>query len=135
MNKFCGVGRLCADPEIRTMNNDKQTTVARFRIAISRKYKNAEGKYDADFITCNAFGATADFIEKYFHKGMAIGITGSVQTGSYTNKDGATVYTTEIHVDDVEFVESKNASDNGGSQKNADFVNVPPTANEALPFN
>ena len=109
MNKFCGVGRLTRDPEVRVSNNENQTKVARFSIAITRRQKNAEGKYDADFLNCVAFGKTAEFIEKFFRKGMAIGITGRITTGKYTNKDGQTVYTTDVSVEEAEFVEKKPA--------------------------
>lgn len=135
MNKAMIVGRFTRDPEIRVSSNgDNNTSLTRFTIAVSRKFKNAEGNYDADFISCIAFGKTAEFIEKYFKKGMAIGITGRIQTGSYTNKDGIKVWTTDIVVEDAEFVESKNASHSNGSD-NTDFMSVPDIIEEELPFN
>ena len=105
MNKAIIIGRLTRDCEVR-VNNDK--TVARFSVAVDRKFKNNEGKYDADFINCVAFGKVADFISNYFSKGMKIGITGHIQTGSFTNNAGQKVYTTDVIVDEAEFVESKN---------------------------
>jgi single-strand DNA-binding protein len=124
------------DPEIRT-NNDM--TVARFSVAVNRDFKNKDGKYDADFINCIAFKNTAEFVEKYFSKGMRIGLIGRIQTGSYTNKDGQKVYTTDMVVEKTEFVENKgeskpevkteSANDNG-------FVNAPAGIEDAeLPFN
>ena len=112
MNKCTLVGRLTKDPEIRYSQGENATATARFSVAVSRRFKNAEGNYDADFINCVAFGKTAEFLEKYFKKGMAIGLTGHIQTGSYTNKDGQKVYTTDVIVEETEFVESKNASSN-----------------------
>ena len=112
MNKCTLVGRLTKDPEIRYSQSENATATARFSVAVNGRFKNAEGNYDADFINCVAFGKTAEFLEKYFKKGMAIGLTGHIQTGSYTNKDGQKVYTTDVVVEETEFVESKNASSN-----------------------
>lgn len=138
MNKVQLVGRLTKNPEVRT--SDNQTCVARFSVAVNRRFKNAEGKYDADFISCIAFGKTAEFIEKYFNKGMAIGIVGRIQTGSYENKDGVKVYTTDVVVDEAEFVESKNSS-SGGSVAPAenqdgfdDFEAIGNEDDDDLPF-
>lgn len=104
MNSFNGLGRLAADPEIRyTTTGD---AVCKFRIAINRNYKNKDGQYDADFLTCTAFGKGAEVIANYFKKGNQIAITGSVRTGSY-EKDGKKVYTTEIAVKDFNFVDKK----------------------------
>ena len=114
MNKVIIIGRFTRDPEIKYSTGENATATARFSLAVNRRFKNKEGNYDADFINCVAFGKTAEFIEKYFTKGMAIGITGRIQTGSYTNKEGQKVYTTDVVVEETEFVESKNkgASDN-----------------------
>lgn len=140
MNSFCGVGRLTRDPEVRYTQGDKPMAIARFTIAINRRFKR-EGEPEADFLNCVAFGKTGEMIEKYFHKGMAIGVTGRIQTGSYTNKDGVKVYTTDIYCESVEFVESKNASNGGSSSKpnsNAGagdgFMNIPDGIEEELPF-
>lgn len=103
MNNVSLVGRLTADPTI----NGNDTKVAHFTVAVDRKFKR-EGQPTADFITCVAFGKTAEFVAKYFTKGKQIGLNGSIQTGSYTNKDGNKVYTTDVIADNVEFVGSKN---------------------------
>ena len=136
MNKVMLVGRITRDPEAR---QNGESTVVRFTIAVNRKFKNAEGNYDADFISCVAFGKTAEFVEKYFKKGSAIGICGRIQTGSYTNKDGQKVYTTDVVVDDAEFVESKNAAAGSSAATpapgTAGFANIPDGIDEELPFN
>ena len=140
MNRVELIGRLVRDPEIR-VNNDK--SIARFSLAVQRKYKNSDGRYEADFINCVAFGKTCEFIEKYFGKGSQIAIGGHIQTGSYTNKDGQKVYTTDVIADEAEFVGSK--GDNGSGQAEAKpksnkqaaaddgFLNIPDTVDD-LPF-
>jgi single-strand DNA-binding protein len=145
MNKVQIVGRLTRDPEVRYSTGENATAVARFSVAVNRRNKNAEGQYEADFINCVAFGKSGEFIEKYFRKGMAIGVAGRIQTGSYTNKEGVKVYTTEVVVEEAEFVESKNSSGDGGHQptsrpepSNASngFMNIPDgVEDEGLPFN
>lgn len=143
MNKVEIVGRLTRDPEVRYTTGENASAIARFSVAVNRRFKNAEGNYDADFINCVTFGKTAEFIEKYFRKGMAIGLTGRIQTGSYTNKDGQKVYTTDVVVEEAEFVESKGgngASDSEPSRtapsKDMGFMNVPDgVEDEGLPFN
>ena len=144
MNKVILVARLCRDPEVRYTQGENASAIARFSVAVNRRFKNAEGNYDADFINCVAFGKSAEFIEKYFKKGMAIGITGRIQTGNYTNKDGVKVYTTDVVVEEAEFVESKNSGDasatsNTPSNNNASsgdgFMNIPDGIDEELPFN
>ena len=107
MNKVILVGRLTKDPENRTSGD---TTVTRFSVAVNRNFKNANGEYEADFPNCIAFGKTAEFVEKYFKKGDAIGISGRLQTGSYTNKNGDKVYTTDVVIDTVEFVGGKSSA-------------------------
>ena len=143
MNKVQLVGRLTRDPEIRYSQGENATATARFSVAVNRRFKNSEGNYDADFINCVAFGKSAEFVEKYFKKGMAIGLTGRIQTGSYTNKDGQKVYTTDVVVEETEFVESKGASNTGNSNvsrpapsaaKNNDFMSIPDGVDEELPF-
>lgn len=115
MNKVILVGRLTRDPEVRyTTNNHCQ---ASFSVAVDRKYKQ-DGQSTADFPRVIAWGKTAEFIQKYFHQGMKIAIEGRLQTGSYENKDGHTVYTTDVISESVEFVESKNSSANNGNAKN-----------------
>ncbi len=143
MNKVILVARLCRDPEVRYTQGENSNAIARFSVAVNRLFKNAEGNYDADFPSCVAFGKTAEFIEKYFKKGMMIGITGRLTTGSYTNKDGAKVYTTDVTVEEAEFVESKNSSSIDSTQlakaPNANsngFINIPDDVeDEGLPFN
>ncbi len=144
MNKVELVGRLTRDPEVRYTTGESANAIARFSVAVNRRFKNAAGSYDADFINCVAFGKTAEFIEKYFGKGMAIGLTGRIQTGSYTNKDGVKIYTTDVVVEEAEFVESKNngnatGASNTPSNNNASsgdgFMNIPDGIDEELPFN
>lgn len=140
MNKAILVGRLTRDPEIRYTQGENASAIARFSVAVNRRFKNAEGNYDADFINCVAFGKTAEFIEKYFKKGMAIGITGRIQTGSYTNKDNVKVYTTDVVVEEAEFVESKNgggtaSATTSNTSSNDDFMNIPDGIEDGLPFN
>ena len=110
--------------------------MARFTIAVDRRFKK-DDQPSADFITCKAFGKTAEFVEKYFKKGMKIGLVGSIQTNNYTNKEGQKVYSTEVVADNVEFVDSKQeqkpAQDSKGKQQ--DFMDVPDTLESELPFN
>lgn len=137
MNKVLLVGRFTKDPEIKYANSG--LTIASFNVAVDRKYKK-EGEQSADFISCKAFGKTAEFIEKYFHKGMKIGIEGRIQTGSYQKDDGTKVYTTDVVCDGVEFIESKSSDGSAPKSKQEeqqadDFVNVPDGIDEELPFN
>lgn len=139
MNSVQLVGRFTGDPDVRY--TDGGLSIARFRLAVDRRYKK-EGEQTADFINCVAFGKTAEFIEKYFQKGMRIGINGRIQTGSYTNNDGNKVYTTDIVVENCEFVESKAASRDSSGGGNAEtqpyddgFVNIPDGIDDDLPFN
>lgn len=134
MNSVQLVGRFTKDPEIRVSNGG--TSIARFNLAVDRKYKS-EGQPTADFIPCIAFGKTAEFIEKYFKKGNRIGLNGRIQTGSYKKEDGTTVYTTDVMVEGVEFVESKGTGTQADSKPSADgFVNIPEgIEDDELPFN
>lgn len=113
MNKVILMGRLTRDPDIRYTTGDSQMTVARYTLAVDRRRKANEGEQAADFISCVAFGRSAEFAEKYLKQGTKIAITGRIQTGSYTNKEGNKVYTTDVIVEDQEFAESKAASGNG----------------------
>lgn len=138
MNKVILMGRLCADPEVRYSQNENQTAVARYRLAVDRRFKR-EGDQTADFIPCVAFGKAAQFAEYYLHRGTKIIITGRIQTGSYTNKDGQKIYTTDVVVEDQEFAESKGASSgNGGTAPQAadpdGFMSLPDGIDEELPF-
>lgn len=132
MNKVILIGRLTKDVDFRKGDNDKVS--ARFNLAVNRRFKNANGDTEADFPSCVAFGKTAEFINNYFKKGSAIAITGRIQTGSY-EKDGAKVYTTDVFVDEVEFVESKG---NGGSDNAKADTKAPETStseeDDDLPF-
>lgn len=132
MNKSILMGRLCDNPEVRYSG---ETAIARYRLAVDRRYKK-DGETSADFIPCVAFGKAAEFAEKYLKKGMKVLVTGRIQTGSYTNKDGQKVYTTDIIVEDQEFCESKASSGNQATQPaSSDWVNVPDNlADEELPF-
>ena len=137
MNKVIIIGRFTRDPEIKYTTGENATATARFSLAVNRRFKNKEGNYDADFINCVAFGKTAEFIEKYFTKGMAIGITGRIQTGSYTNKEGQKVYTTDVVVEETEFVESKNKGTddnvpNNNANSNSDFGET--ISDDEMPF-
>lgn len=143
MNSVQLVGRFTRDPDIRYTNGG--LTVARFSLAVDRAYRK-DGEQGADFISCVAFGKSAEFIEKYFSKGRRIGLNGRIQTGSYTNKDGAKVYTTDVVAEHVEFVDNNPSSgegsgcgQNGGGNASAagddDFMSIPDGIDEELPFN
>ena len=136
MNSVQLIGRLTRDPEIRY--TDGGASIARFGLAVDRRFKQENGA-DADFINIVSFGKTAEFIEKYFHKGMKIALNGRIQTGSYTDKDGKKVYTTDIVAENVEFCESKGNSANNDAPAPAsdgDFMSVPDGIEDGeLPFN
>ena len=141
------MGRLTRDPDIRYSLGGKTPeeaakAIARFTLAVDRRYKR-EGDATADFISCVAFGSTAEFVEKYLKQGTKIAVTGRIQTGSYANKDGVKVYTTDVVIEECEFAESKNASAGSGSKPvapaSADagdgFMNIPDgVEDEGLPF-
>jgi single-strand DNA-binding protein len=114
MNKVILMGRLTRDPEIRYSQGERSTAVARYSLAVNRVFKR-NGEPDVDFINCVAFGRQAEIAEKYFHKGIRIMIAGRIQTGSYTNKDGGRVYTTDVVIEEQEFVESKAESASNNS--------------------
>lgn len=144
MNKVILMGRLTRDPEVRYSQGENSMAIARYSLAVDRRFKRDETD-TADFPNCVAFGKSAEFAEKYFRKGTKILVEGRLQTGSYTNKDGVKVYTTEVVVEQQEFAESKNASQNGDSYSNAPapaaqpagdgFMNIPDGIDEELPFN
>ena len=129
MNKWLGMGRLTDEPDFKA----GETCVARFRLAVDRRFKK-EGGQTADFISCVSFGKQADFVEKYLHKGTKIAVEGRIQTGSYTNKDGVKVYTTDIVTESIEFAESKKADGSAQSASADDFINLPEGLVEELPF-
>lgn len=153
MNKVILMGRLTRDPEVRYSQGEQSTAVARYTLAVDRRFKREGDQQTADFINCVAFGRQGEFAEKYLRKGIKIAITGRIQTGSYTNKDGQRVYTTDVVAENVEFAESKNASagNNDGGYQNAGFgggnnapapsgagdgfMNIPDGIDEELPFN
>ena len=113
MNKVILMGRLTRDPEVRYSAGDNSMAIARYTLAVDRRFKR-DGEATADFIGCVAFGRSAEFAEKYFRQGLKVVVSGRIQTGSYTNRDGQKVYTTDVVVEDQEFAESKAASDNYG---------------------
>ncbi|RKM56108.1 single-stranded DNA-binding protein [Butyrivibrio sp. CB08] len=155
MNKVILCGRLTKDPEVRYSQGGEPMAIARYTLAVDRRRgrNNGDGEQTADFISCVAFGRAGEFAEKYLKKGTKMLITGRIQTGSYTNKDGVKVYTTEVVVEEQEFAESKNASSNGGSYSDNyssssapandpaptaagdGFMNIPDGIEEELPFN
>ena len=140
MNKVILMGRLTRDPEVRYIQGDNAMAIARYSLAVDRRFKR-DGEPDADFINCVAFGKSGEFAEKYLKKGTKVAVVGRIQTGSYTNKDGQKVYTTDVVVEEQEFAESKNSgsSDNNQSapaNKNTDFMNIPDGIDDTeLPFN
>lgn len=130
LNKWIGVGRLTKNPEVKTSG---ETTVAKYSLAIDRKYSKGEEK-QTDFISCVCFGKTAEFAEKYLHKGMKIIVVGRIQTGSYTNKEGQKIYTTDIVVEEHEFCESKTESDSAKSNNADDSFMHFNSTESSLPF-
>ena len=147
MNKVILMGRLTRDPEVRYSQGERPVAVARYTLAVNRTFKRA-GEPDADFINCVTFGRSAEFAEKYFRQGIRIVVSGRIQTGSYTNRDGVKVYTTDIVVEDQEFAESKSsAAANSGAAYTPSrpepsaaagdgFMNIPDgVEDEGLPFN
>lgn len=154
MNKVILMGRLTRDPEVRYSQGERAMAIARYTLAVDRRGRrngNDEGAQTADFIPCVAFDRAGEFAERYFRQGIKIVVTGRIQTGSYTNRDGQKVYTTEVIVEDQEFAESKNASSGAGSADSGyrpaerpmpssaigdGFMNIPDgVEDEGLPFN
>lgn len=137
MNKVILIGRLVRDPEVKYTTGEKKTAIASFSLAVDRKFKQ-DGQPTADFINCKAFGKVGEIVEKYVHKGSKIGATGRIQTGNYTNKDGAKVYTTDIMVEEIEFLDSKSASANNDTGSlptgNEDFMKISDGLETDLPF-
>lgn len=132
-------GRITADPEIRYVGGENANANVNFTVAVNRNYKNAEGKYDADFIRCVAWGSSAEFISKNFKKGDPIIVRGNIRTGSYTNKSGSKVYTTDVYVDEAHFtIGGKNSGDvtknTNNNANNRDFMNIPDTDAEEVPW-
>lgn len=151
MNKFEGIGRATKDPDVRYTQGENSMCMARFTLACDRRGKKDGNQPSADFLPCVAFGKTAEFIEKYVTKGTKLGVVGHIQTGSYTNKEGQKIYTTDIAIEEVEFAESKGSGNSGSNQGNQanqgnsapakssgdGFMNIPDGLDEieGLPFN
>ena len=145
MNKVILMGRLTRDPEVRYSQGENPLAIARYTLAVDRRQSRSNGgdEQSADFINCVAFGRSGEFAEKYLHKGTKIAVTGRIQTGSYTNKEGVKVYTTEVVVEEHEFAESKNSAANAGGESfpsgmtssGDGFMNIPDGIDEELPFN
>ena len=142
MNKVILMGRLTRDPDVRYTNGDEPMAIARFTLAVNRRTRK-DGEQNADFISCVAFGKAAEHAEKYYKKGLQIAISGRIQTGSYTNREGRRVYTTDITIEEQEFADSKNsgaagqaAEHSGGYETGSDgFMHIPDgVEDEGLPF-
>ena len=142
MNKVILMGRLTRDVETRYSQGNEPMAISRYTLAVDRRGKVAEGEQTADFINCVAFGRAGEFAEKYFRKGMKVAISGRIQTGSYTNKDGVKVYTTEVVIEEQEFAESKQSGFADGASKinapietdDSGFMNIPDSLDDELPF-
>lgn len=140
MNRVDLIGRLTADPTVRYTQGQDTMAIARFPLAVDRRDKKKEGQQNADFIMCTAFGKIAEHIEKYWHKGMKAAVSGRIQTGSYTNRNGDKVYTTDVILEEIEFCESKQSNDaaqNTAPQQTQgvnDFMSIPDDISEELPF-
>lgn len=135
MNKTLLIGRTTRDPDVRYSQGEQSMAIARFSLAVDRRFKRDGDNQSADFISCVAFGKTAEFIEKYVFKGTKIAVEGRIQTGSYTNQDGNKVYTTDVVVEQVEFAGSKTDSKSAAKESNDDFMNVADGLDdEGLPF-
>ena len=141
MNKVVLMGRLVRDPEVRYSQGENALAIARYTLAVDRRFKK-DNEQTADFIPCIVFGKSAEFVEKYFRQGTKVTVCGRIQTGSYTNKDGVRVYTTDVAVEEQEFAESKansqqnQQSNNTGpvSDSGDGFMNIPDGVDEELPF-
>ena len=133
MNRVILIGRLTRDPEVRYSQGQNSMAIARYTLAVDRKFKDANGNTGTDFISCVAFGKAGEFAEKYFRKGTKIAVEGRLQTGSYTDKNGSKVYTTDVVIESQEFAESKGS--NGSSQNTGGgFMNIPEGMDEEVPF-
>ena len=145
MNKVILMGRLTRDPEVRYSQGENASAVARYSLAVDRRFKR-DGEQSTDFINCVAFGKTAEFAERYLRQGTKLLVTGRIQTGSYTNRDGVKVYTTDVVVEEQEFAESKAAGGASNATYQASptpapstdigdgFMNIPDGIDEELPF-
>lgn len=140
MNKVILMGRLTRDPEIRYANNENNTCIANYTLAVDRRFKRQGDEQTADFIRCVAMGKGGEFAEKYLHQGTKIVVEGRIQTGSYTNKDGQKIFTTEVWVESQEFAENGNQNASAPTRPNVaqndsdGFMNIPDAIEEELPF-
>ena len=136
MNKVILIGRLTRDPEVRYTQAENSTAIARYTLAVDRRFKK-DGEQSADFISCVAFGKAGEFAEKYFKRGTKVMVEGRIQTGSYTDRNGNKVYTADVVIENQEFAESK--GNNQGSRTQTDygdgFMSIPDGIDEELPFN
>ena len=148
MNRAILMGRLTRDPEVRYSSGERSMAIARYTLAVDRGFKRGDSsEQNADFIPCVAFDKAGEFAERYFRQGMRVLVSGRIQTGSYTNKEGQKVYTTEVIIDTQEFADSKGASDGSSSYQASTrpspasastdgFMNIPDGVDEeGLPFN
>jgi single-strand DNA-binding protein len=139
MNKVILMGRLTRDVETRYSQGNEPMAISRYTLAADRKGKKDGDEQTADFINCVAFGRAGEFAEKYFRKGMKVAISGRIQTGSYTNKDGVKIYTTEVVVEEQEFADSKQSNEASSTSQQSNsgdgFMNIPDGIDEELPFN
>ena len=136
MNKIILMGRLTRDPEVRYSQGESSLAIARFSLAVDRRFKR-QGEPEADFFNCTAFGKQAEFVEKYLKQATKILLSGRVQNDNYTNKEGQKVYSVQIMIEEIEFAESKATSDNNNippSQSQDGFMNIPEGLEEELPF-
>lgn len=144
MNKVILLGNLTRDPEIRYSQGEKQIAVARFSLAVNRRFAN-DGETNADFFNCTAFGKIAEFVEKYFRQGSRMSLVGRIENNNYTNKNGEKVYSVQVMVEEVEFAERKSSQSNNQTQNqnqpaqtnggDDDFMNIPDGIEDGLPFN
>ena len=144
MNKVILIGRLTKDPEVRYANGEQPMCISRYTLAVDRKYRRNNEEQTADFISCIAFSKNGEFSEKYFRKGMKVTVSGHLQTGSYTDRNGKKIYTTDVIIEEQEFAESKRTEQEasgsafhgyGDVQTDADgFMNIPEGIDEELPF-
>lgn len=138
MNKAILMGRLTRDPEVRYSQSDSSMAIARFSLAVDRRYKKQGDETTADFFNCTAFGKQGEFVEKYLKKGTKIVVTGRIQNDNYTNKDGQKVYSVQIMVEEIEFAESKatgQGAQNNDMPPGDGFMNIPDGIENELPFN
>lgn len=134
LNKWIGIGRLTKDPDVRYTQTTEPMAIARYTLAIDRKGKRVEGQPTADFISCVAFGRNGEFAEKFLKQGIKIAVCGRIQTGSYTNKEGQTVYTTDVVVEEHDFCESKGQAQQEAPASGDGFMSVPEGIEDSLPF-